>query len=184
MTPSQKRWFGAAALALAVPAGWAWIRLTSQRSDNLSEFHGARLGMSASELRRGFVYEGVYRVHSDGDADGELAVEWAPASTSSDEGVPPFSSVRFEFHQGLLVAIRADSADPGELRLAQSHPFVADAAAVLHRSVIEHSSASTARVRVTLLSRDCPTHADEVHQLMALGAHPPVTSSEEPPSSH
>ena len=129
MTPSQKRWFGAAALALAVPAGWAWIRLTSQRSDNLSEFHGARLGMSASELRRGFSLPGDFRVHSDGDADGELAVEWAPPA--GEEGSSYFSFVRFEFHQGLLVAVRADTEDPSQVELAHTQPFVADAAAVL-----------------------------------------------------
>src|SRR5690606_5655368 len=120
MTPSQKRWFGAAALALAVPAGWAWIRLTSQRSENPIEFHGARLGMSASELRRGFAHTGTFTVHSDSDADGELAVEWAPAA--GEQGAVPVSFVRFEFHQGLLVAIRADSLDPGELTLAQTEP--------------------------------------------------------------
>lgn len=182
MTPSQKRWFGAAALALAVPAGWAWIRLTSQRSENLSEFHGARLGMSASELRRGFAYAGTFTVHSDSDADGELAVEWAPAA--GEQGAVPVSFVRFEFHQGLLVAIRADSLDPGEITLAQTEPFVANDAAVLHRSVRLHSSDSTAHVRITILSRDCPTHAEEVRRLTGLSAHQPVTSSEEPPSSH
>jgi len=182
MTPSQKRWFGAAALALAVPAGWAWIRLTSQRSDNLSEFYGARLGMSASELRRGFSLPGDFRVHSDGDADGELALEWAPPA--GEEGSSYFSFVRFEFHQGLLVAVRADTMDPSQAHLARTQPFVADAAAVLHRSVQAHRSDSTTRVRITLLSRDCPTHADEVHQLTGLSAHQPVTSSEEPPSSH
>jgi hypothetical protein len=138
--------------------------------------------MTASDLRRGFVPVGEFRVHSDSDADGELAVEWAPSAT--EPGDAALSFVRFEFHQGLLVAIRADSQEPSELSLAHTHPFVADAAAVLHRSVQLHSSDSTARVRITLLSRDCPTHAEEVHRLTALSAQQPVTSSEEPPSSH
>jgi hypothetical protein len=181
MTPSQKRWFGAAALALAVPAGWAWIRLSSQRSENLSEFHGARLGMTASQLRRGFALVGDFSVQSAGESDGELAVEWVPRA--DEQGSSVFSFARFEFHQGLLVAVRADTRDPSQATLARTQPFVADAAAVLHRHVDGHSSDSTARVRITLLSRDCPTHAEEVRQLTGLSAHQSATSSEEPPSS-
>ena len=142
------------------------MRLTMQRSDNLTEFYGARLGMTASDLRRSFSLPGDFRVHSDGDASGELAVEWAPSA--SETPASPVMSARFEFHQGLLVAIRADVIDAEQAEMARTQPFVANAAAVLHRQAEATSPDSTSRVRITLLARDCPTHAEEVRQLTGL----------------
>ena len=161
MTPSQRRWFGAAALALAVPTGWVWWRLAQGSDDNLNEFHGARLGMTASQLRQSFALadEGAFRAAGNAGSEGELWLEWTPTQAASLAGA------RFEFHEGLLVAIRAELHDASEATRVAAEPVQLTEGTLRHRALLTPDSA---RVRISILSRDCPTHAEEVRRLIGL----------------
>ncbi len=111
------------------------------------DFHGVRLGMSAGDVRRRFVGPaGQWKV-TPGDG---MVVDYAP-----EGGVLP--RARFEFHTGMLVAVRATlpPLDPS----AEGSERVVTPASVLVRKV------EGDHVAFTLLSRDCPTHRAEAAAL-------------------
>jgi hypothetical protein len=125
--------------------------------------HGARLGLGTADLRARLDVpaRGAWRVEG-GDA---LTLTWIPDPTdpaSASAAVP--RELRFEFHDGLLVAIRArlDPAHP----LASGPPFVETAG-----SVVERSRAEESLVALTQLASDCPTHAAEARALRARHLH-------------
>jgi hypothetical protein len=121
--------------------------------------HGVRLGMTAGAVRARLDTgaRGVWRAHG---GDG-LALEWIPDPSdraAPGPGVP--RHLRFELHDGLVVAVRAklDAAHP----LAAGAPFVETSG-----SVLERAAGPDGLVTLTLVARDCPTHADEVRALRA-----------------
>ena len=67
---------------------------------------------------------------------------------------------RFEIHDGMLVAIRLDV--PEDRPEARGDRLETTAASVLVRE-----RAEPGRARVSLLARDCPTHAAEVARILA-----------------
>lgn len=80
--------------------------------------------------------------------DGLTVLTWAASPTAAP-------AARFEFHNGMLVAVRAELAatDP----LTKSEPVSVSAAAVASRT------AST----YTLIAKDCPVHRAEVESILA-----------------
>ncbi len=156
MVASRNRWFGAAAIALVVPAGWALWRLGDSIRDDqaISTFHGVRLGMTPSDVRARYALDGDFRAST--TDDGEYLLDFAPRE-STDSTV---RSARFEFHLGLLVAVRAE--------LTPDDPWAAgEGVAATESAVRETTVLSTDRVHVTLIARNCPTHADEVRRLLS-----------------
>ena len=67
------------------------------------------------------------------------------------------AEARFEFHLGMLVAIRARSREPGSLERVSSTP----------KTVTLHAPAAEGGTKITVLARDCPTHKDEADALAA-----------------
>jgi len=113
---------------------------------------GVRLGMTADQIRERFDRgtPAAWRTEVSGP---DLALIRAPAGDLDREA-------RFEIHAGMLVAIRLDVRD--DLPEAAGDPIVTTPASVLARSRPEPG-----RTRISLLARDCPTHADEVSGLLS-----------------
>jgi hypothetical protein len=138
---------GAAVALGAVLGGSAFVF----RAPDFGRFHGARLGMTASAVRARFEEPslGKWENVPSGSAE-DTALAWR-ASTGPEEA-------RFEFHSGMLVAVRAvvraDDADASHAPLEVS------------RGVVRTRGAGdSGTVRVTILARDCPTHHAEAERL-------------------
>ena len=92
----------------------------------------------------------------------EMLLDWSPSTEAGSAPAPngTIASARFEFHSGMLVAIRADldRADPsaagGELTVTGA-------------SVAAREPLAREHVSYTLLARDCPTHKGEEQRLLS-----------------
>jgi len=157
MTSSHRRWYGAAAIALVVPAGWALVRLGAQiqQPDGVFAYRGARLGLTAAQLRDAYDAEGDWGLRT--DEDGSLVLSFTPEEPV-DANAP--RSATFEFHEGLLVAMRFRM--PASAPLASGDPLVVAPDAVLHREPL-----GSDEVQVDVIARNCPTHAEELSRLLA-----------------
>ena len=113
---------------------------------------GVRLGMTAAQIRDRFDRgtAAAWRTEVSGP---DLALIRAPAGELDRE-------TRFEIHAGMLVAIRMDVRD--DLPEAEGGPIVTTPASVVARSHPERG-----RTRISVLARDCPTHAAEVSALLS-----------------
>jgi hypothetical protein len=155
VTP-RNRWIGAAAIALVVPAGWALWRLGGDIRDDraVSTFHGVRLGMTPSDVRTRSDLAGDYQAST--TDDGEYVLDFSPSEVTTAS----VRSARFEFHDGLLVAIRAE--------LAPEDPWAdGEGVAITESAVREMTVQAGGRVHMALIARNCPTHADEVRRLLS-----------------
>jgi hypothetical protein len=119
----------------------------------IGDFRGARLGMTASAVRARFQEPALGKWESapSGTAE-DTALAWRAASGAED--------ARFEFHSGMLVAVRAvvRGDDPAALRA----PLEVSKAIVRTRAEAESGT-----IKVTILARDCPTHHEEAERLAA-----------------
>ena len=147
----------AVAIALGVALGSAMIR---PRGPDAGEFHGARLGMTANAVRDRFVAPsaGVWKALPS-TSGGDVVLSWWAAGPEAPD------TVSFEFHNGILVAVRAliDAKDAEAKR-----PALAVSSGVVRTNAGEPPAAAH-MVRVTILARDCPTHAAEAARLAAGG---------------
>lgn len=157
MKLSGKQLYGAAVFALVLPTGWAFYRWVSSllSSDLPSAFHGTRLGMTIADVRGRFESRSSGEFSARPNGESGWAIDWvstSPAATTIQRAT-------FEFHEGLLVAVRAevDRNDP----LASFVGTTATAGTV--RRV---SSRSDTTFDVLLIARACPTHAAEVRNLL------------------
>jgi hypothetical protein len=94
-------------------------------------------------------------------AAGSWASEANPEPILRWQGPPgaPISQAIFEFHQGMLVAIR--------LRVSPGSPEAAGAEVeVTSTRVIARKKEPSGEVSVTVISRSCPAHSAEVAQLL------------------
>ena len=126
--------------------GYRWAAALS--SDPRLSVRGIRLGMTADDVRRRVDEHGPGEWTSRLDRGDWVLEHDAPTETSS-----------FELHEGQLVAIRYDA--PADADLGAGPEFEMTRGSVLTRRI------QSGRVRITLLSRDCPTHHDEAEQLVA-----------------
>lgn len=137
-------------LALSIAAlGALALRLVGALSaDPRPSVAGVRLGMTADEVRE--------RVDERGPGEWTSSVvlgDWVLEHRAGEE------RARFEIHEGQLVAIRLDG--PASADLPTEPRFVVTPGSVLVRDT------DAGRVRITLLSRACPTHHDEAESLVA-----------------
>lgn len=157
-TPTQSvlasRSFRAVIAAAVVPvavAGLVFVIASSKLSrerDALSPFR-VRLGMTPADVRATFAPPSAGPSQWRVDSSGETALEWRGSGRS----------FRFEFHNAQLMAVRGvlDSRDPS----THGDALEVSTATVLRRHVREDG-----RVELTLLARDCPSHAEEARRLM------------------
>ena len=124
---------------------------------------GVRLGMAPRDVRDRFVGggDGAWQTLIGSGAGGgggagasdDTVVEW----TASNERTR-VSHARFEFHLGMLVAVRAHLRQPA----VKNEPRTE----VTPKTVTVLAPAADG-TDVTMLARDCPTHRDEAESLAA-----------------
>lgn len=147
----KRSWLFAALTPIAV-AGVVYAtvqaRLAGDR-EPLSEYR-IRLGMTPADVRATFAVPTAEGSRWRVDSSGETALEWRGGNRS----------FRFEFHNAQLMAVRAvvESRDPS----THGRALEVSTAAVLRRVVREDG-----RVELTLVARDCPSHAEEARRLMS-----------------
>ena len=112
--------------------------------------YGVRLGMTPAEVRATFAPPAATDARWRLDASREIALEWSGSGRS----------FRFEFHGAQLMAIRAvlERKDPSTQGLALD---------VTNATVLHRHARGDGRVEVTLLARDCPSHAEEARRLIS-----------------
>jgi hypothetical protein len=132
------------AFALMLAFGLLGAEACSSPSTN---FHGVKLGMTPGDVRQRFLAPpGSWKATS-GE---EMILDYSP-----EAGTVP--KVRFEFHSGMLVAIRAT--------VAKQDPVASGSREITPGSVIVREP-SGVEVALVWLSRDCPTHKDEAERLV------------------
>lgn len=166
--PTDRHREGAAA-DRATAKGWRWwyplivlvpaiLALTALVSSILSgseapgSLRGARLGMTPDQVRDRFA--------GGGDASWRTEIVGPDLTLIRGASGSLDRETRFEFHAGMLVAIRADlPADAPEAR--------GEALEISPASLVARSSGEDGRVLLRVLARDCPTHAEEVSRVLS-----------------
>ena len=112
-----------------------------------------RLGMAPRDVRDRFEPggEGTWQT-SVGAAADDTAIEW------KSKGASKVKDARFEFHLGMLVALRATTSDP---------PPASETITTTPRTVTVRRPAAGGGTEISVLARDCPTHKDEAERLAA-----------------
>ena len=128
----------------------------SRDNDDISGFRGARLGMSARDTRARFQTPAAGSWAASVATTGEEAITWKASDASAE-----VSQASFEFHNGMMVAIRVTE--------AASAPGTSETgvrkSAVSVRQIVKPSG-SDPSAHLTILARDCPTHAAEVAAIL------------------
>ena len=111
-----------------------------------------KLGMAPRDVRDRFAAgdQGTWQTSLPDRASDDTFLDWSSPSPTSR-----FDHARFEFHLGMLVAIRAHARD------ASSGERI-DATA---KTVTLRRPAAEGGTDVTVLARDCPTHKGEADAL-------------------
>ena len=113
-----------------------------------------RLGMAPGDVRDHFAPggAGVWQT-SVGKTGDDTAIEWTSIGHPA-----AIEHARFEFHVGMLVAMRATTTEraPDGERIAVSSS-----------SVVVRRPAPAGGTSIEVFARDCPTHKDEVSALIA-----------------
>ena len=116
---------------------------------------GVRLGMSPRDVRDRFDPEaaGTWRtnVASGPGASDDTVLEWTSSAAAEKSKA---SDARFEFHLGMLVAVRAHLREGSSGERIETTP----------RTVTVRTPQGGG-TEVTLLARDCPTHHEEAESL-------------------
>lgn len=111
-----------------------------------------RLGMAPRDVRERFQpgAEGSWQTAL--GAGDDTVLEWTAREPSS-----AIADARFEFHLGMLVAIRARTAEVTTGERVSTTP----------RTVTVRAPAREAGTVITVLARDCPTHKEEAEAFAA-----------------
>ncbi len=110
-----------------------------------------RLGMAPRDVRERFVSGGEGSWQTALGSGDDTVLEWTSRNPSAS-----VRQARFEFHLGMLVAIRATTAEAASNEKISLTPKTVTARA-------PHEGGTS----VTVLARDCPTHKDEAEGLAA-----------------
>lgn len=141
----------ARALVLALAIALVPACITGCTRDEPSPFPGIRLGMAPRDVRDRFEQGGLGTWQTRAGTQGDTALEWTATAAAS-----PVASARFEFHNGMLVALRA--------RLPEQ--ATGETVRTSAKTVTLRAPAPDGGTAVTLIARDCPTHREEAETLM------------------
>lgn len=115
-----------------------------------------KLGMAPGDVRDRFEPGGPGTWQTSvGKVADDTAIEW-----KAKDGSAKVREARFEFHLGMLVAIRATTNDA---------PPSGEKISTTPASVTVRRPAGAGGSEVAVLSRDCPTHKDEAAALASRG---------------
>ena len=114
-----------------------------------------KLGMGPGDVRARFEPggEGTWQTKV-AAAAGDTALEW-----KATNGSAKVKDARFEFHNGMLVAVRAQTREPA--------PSGESISATPSTVSVRRPVAGGEGTEIVVLSRDCPTHKDESSALAA-----------------
>jgi hypothetical protein len=115
-----------------------------------------KLGMAPGDVRDRFEPGGPGTWQTSlGKVADDTAIEW-----KATDGSAKIREARFEFHLGMLVAVRATSNEP---------PPPGEKISTTPASVTVRRAAPSAGgvTETAILARDCPTHKDEAASLVA-----------------
>lgn len=111
-----------------------------------------KLGMAPGDVRDRFEPGGPGGWQTSvGKAEGDTALEWKAKDASAK-----VREARFEFHLGMLVAVRATTNEA---------PPSAEKVSATPATVTVRRAANGGGTELAVLSRDCPTHKDEAASL-------------------
>jgi hypothetical protein len=123
------------------------VMLAACSTDKPDAIPGVRLGMAPRDVRDRFHPEsadpGAWQTAL-GTGD-DTAVEWTARDAKST-----FREARFEFHLGMLVAIRAKTTEKLGKEDISTTP-----------KTVTVKAPTSEGAAITVLARDCPTHKDE-----------------------
>lgn len=144
-------------LLILIPALFALAMLirTIAGSGSPSEMptiRGVRLGMTADQVRQ--------RFERGAQASWRTEIAGTDMTLIRAAGGSLDREARFEFHDGMLVAIRMDL--PSEAPEASGDRIAISPASVTSRTIILDG-----RTSLAVLARDCPTHAEEVSRILS-----------------
>jgi hypothetical protein len=131
-------------------AGLLALLLLGCSSSREDAVPNVRLGMAPRDVRERFSPGGDGRWQTAMGQGDDTVLEW-----TSTSGAGAFTHARFEFHLGMLVAIRARATQGGARESVRATA----------KTVTAWSAGSSGTYDVTVLSRDCPTHHDEAETL-------------------
>lgn len=128
------------------------LACSRENAADLSKFHGVKLGMGLRDVREKFDAAADGGTWTTSMSAGLTVLAWSPSESSS-------SNTRFEFHNGMLVAVRAPlaSADP-----LASGPRVSES-----KSTVALREEKAGVKELTLIARDCPAHRAEVDSILS-----------------
>ncbi len=133
-------------VALTLPFGASCSREEVEAVPNV------RLGMAPRDVRERFQPGGEGSWQTALGSGDDTVIEW----TARDPRAP-VAQARFEFHLGMLVAIRARMNEAAGREEISTTP----------RTVTIKAPAPEGGSSVTILARDCPTHKDEAESFAA-----------------
>jgi hypothetical protein len=109
-----------------------------------------KLGMSPRDVRDRFAVgeQGAWQTSFPERAGDDTVLDWSSGSGAYDRA-------RFEFHLGMLVAVRAHTRTASDERVD-----------VTAKTVTARRPAPEGGTDLTVLARDCPTHHDEAELLV------------------
>lgn len=114
-----------------------------------------RLGMAPRDVRERFHPGGEGTWQTGLGSGDDTVIEWSARDARS-----PVARARFEFHLGMLVAIRART----------NEQLGREAISSTAKTVTRKSPAQEGGTSVVVLARDCPTHKEEAESLAAKAA--------------
>ena len=140
--------------ALAVGLALALVTAPACERDAPNEIvPGVRLGMAPRDVRDRFDGGGVgtwqTKVGGGAGASDDTVLEWNASGEKTRA-----THARFEFHLGMLVAVRAHLREP-----------IAASRVDLTPKTVTLRTPEAGGTEVTILARDCPTHHDEAEAL-------------------
>lgn len=116
---------------------------------------GVRLGMSPRDVRDRFDGggQGAWQTKVGGgvSASDDTVLEWSASGETTRA-----THARFEFHLGMLVAVRAHLREPATSERVD-----------LTTKIVTVRTPGGGGTEVTILARDCPTHHEEAESLAA-----------------
>lgn len=145
-------------LALGVPA----TSTGCSRADAAEALPAIKLGMSPRDVRARFEpsTQGSWTTKIGSSPGDDTILEWVAADTTSAR----ITTAKFEFHLGMLMAIRA------HLR----EPVAAEVIDLTAKTVSSRapSGPSGPGSDLVVLARDCPTHRDEAEAVASRSGKP------------
>lgn len=142
-----------AALTLATPS----FGCDAKGGEMTEAIPNVRLGMAPRDVRERFRPSGEGSWQTAVGSGDDTVVEWTLRDEKARSNPTAVIEARFEFHLGMLVAIRARSNETTSSEKIGLTP----------KTVTIRSPAREGGTMITVLARDCPTHKDEAESIAA-----------------